>query len=604
MTYLHALDPNNELKPIKANADQELIVDTGASYDEAGNLKIAGTFSSEPPVGGATEAKQDDQIDLLGGGLPAALTAGGNLKMSIEETDGPLDVTTAGFDAIGVDTLSVTDSSARVELAATGTTLLVRNEGTTTAYLALGDGTVTAATTGLPIDPLTVLTLARDPDTQTHLAAITASGTTTLTAIAGTGGVDPALPIGMAATGNVAITNEPTVILPHANLGPFGDLEVMELTPVCHLSFVTGTRSQLLTTSTANSATVDTNAGRLRLQSGTNSAGSAIAYSARPVSYRPGQGVVARFTALFTAGAADSIQIAGMGNSSDGYFFGYNGATFGISRRQGGTHTWVAQAAWNGDVCDGNGASGFDLDPSKGVPLMIKYPFLGYGNIRFYVQNPATSLWILVHTIRYANSSADLQIDNPCLSFYAQSINAGAVSNQTLLIGSVGVFIDGPRVFLGPQFSTDNSKASITTETNVLTLRSATTVNGATNRGLIRVRQISVFTDANSGNATFRLRKNTTLGGTPSFAAISGTTADAGVTLTSAQSVASRDTAGTTTTGGDVIWTVVVFNDSTGIIDLTSQDIWIAPGETLTISGTATASATLGAAINWSEDVQ
>lgn len=37
------------------------------------------------PVGGATEAKQDDQIDLLGGGLPAALTAGGNLKVSIEE---------------------------------------------------------------------------------------------------------------------------------------------------------------------------------------------------------------------------------------------------------------------------------------------------------------------------------------------------------------------------------------------------------------------------------------------------------------------------------------------------------------------------------------
>lgn len=88
MTYLHALDPNNELKPIKANADQELIVDTGASYDEDGNLKIAGTFSAAPPVGGATEAKQDDQIDLLGGGLPAALTGSGNLKVAIVESTG------------------------------------------------------------------------------------------------------------------------------------------------------------------------------------------------------------------------------------------------------------------------------------------------------------------------------------------------------------------------------------------------------------------------------------------------------------------------------------------------------------------------------------
>lgn len=35
--------------------------------DEAGNLKIAGTFSADPPVGGATEAKQDDLIAAIEG---------------------------------------------------------------------------------------------------------------------------------------------------------------------------------------------------------------------------------------------------------------------------------------------------------------------------------------------------------------------------------------------------------------------------------------------------------------------------------------------------------------------------------------------------------
>lgn len=537
--------------------------------------------------------------------IPLTCDANGRLYVGGSLGEEPISVSTAGFDSTGVASLSVSNSSSRVALAATGATVLVRNEGTQTAYVALGGASVAATTSSFPIDPLSIVTLARDPDTDTHIAAITASSTTTLTAISGTGGVDPMLPIGMAATGNVSVVNAPDIgALPHANLGAFGDLEVMELTPVCHLSFVTGIRTQLLTSTTANSATVDTNGGRLRLQTGTNAAGSAIANSARPVSYRPGQGIVARFTALFTLGVANSTQIAGMGNAVDGYFFGYNGATFGILYRRNSVDTWIPKTTWNGDRCDGNGTSGFTLNPSLGVPMMIKYPFLGYGNIRFYIQNPETSLWILVHTIEYANSSADVQITNPCLSFYTQALNAGNTSNLIIYIGSVGVFFNGPRAFLGPQFAVDSSKASVTTQTNLLTLKSATTVNGAANRGLIRLRQISIVTDANNGIATFRIIKGTTLGGSPSYAGVSGSTADAGVTLTSAQSIASIDTAGTTITGGVVIWNAVLFNDSSGVIDLTGQDIFIAPGEILTVSAAATASSTCAAAINWSEDVQ
>lgn len=113
-------------------------------------------------------------------------------------------------------------------------------------------------------------------------------------------------------------------------------------------------------------------------------------------------------------------------------------------------------------------------------------------------------------------------------------------------------------------------------------LLSSTTANSAT-------------VDTNGGR--LRLQSGT-------YAAISGTTADEGVTLTSAQSVVSRDTAGTTITGGDVLWNGMFFNDSSGIINLTDHEIFIAPGEVLTISGTATNSATLGGAVNWVEDVQ
>jgi hypothetical protein len=50
-----------------------------AAASDTGELKISGAI--EVAEGGATEDKQDDQITLLAGGLPAALGAGGGLKV-------------------------------------------------------------------------------------------------------------------------------------------------------------------------------------------------------------------------------------------------------------------------------------------------------------------------------------------------------------------------------------------------------------------------------------------------------------------------------------------------------------------------------------------
>jgi hypothetical protein len=222
----------------------------------------------------------------------------------------------------------------------------------------------------------------------------------------------------------------------------------------------------------------------------------------------------------------------------------------------------------------------------------------------FYVLNPATSGWVLVHTIRYAGTSALPQLTNPMLNIHAELVNAG---NETALVAYLtcaAAFIDGSREYLGPAFGVDSGKSGITTETNLLSIRNATTVNGVPNRALIRVRQISYSTDANSGYGTIRIKRGVTLGGSPSFAAVSGTTANGGVAITSAQSTASTDTAGTTVTGGSTVWNAVCFNDSAGVIDLTPFNIFISPGETITISGAATASSAQAVAVNWNEDVQ
>lgn len=361
-------------------------------------------------------------------------------------------------------------------------------------------------------------------------------------------------------------------------------------------------------------ASVDTDGGRLRIQSGTSATGYAYIMSRRPLRYRPGQGNVLRFTPIFTAGVADNIQIWGIGiitNDAvvDGYFVGYNGTSFGICRYNGGSPNWTYQASFNGDTLDGNGASGININKTYGTPWMIKYPFLGFGDIFFYAQNPTTGEWILAHVIRYANTTNAIQISNPTLTFMGYTLNSGNTSNMTMYCGSVGAFISGIRTFVGnARYGIDNSKTGITAETNIVTLKNAITFNTVANKGLMRLQSLSLSATAVNGTTvTVRLKTGVVLGGTPAFSTINGTTADNGCTITSGNSIATYDTAGTTVTGGNYIYNIncSAGNNGSGgaFVDLIPYEIFIAPGEQLTISASSANNAGVGISVNWSEDI-
>jgi hypothetical protein len=396
-----------------------------------------------------------------------------------------------------------------------------------------------------------------------------------------------------------------------SSLSAFGTLETAELTPVIQGDFNNGVNVQLGVATTANSGSADAGGygtapnGRLRLQSGTNAAGSASFISRIPARYRAGQGMVARFTGVFTDGVVNSTQIVGVGNAHDGYFFGFNGASFGILHRNSASgstvNTWTAKASWNvtPDAA---------ITPTFGNVFMVKYPYLGYGDILFFAEDSKSGRMILVHIIRYANTTADLQLSNPNLSFYAQTINSGATTNQILYCGSYAVFVSGERSFAGnPKWAFDNNKSAVSAETSIFGLRNATSYNGGINRSLIRLNSLSCASASNAGVFVLRLRIGAALGGSPSYAAINGTAADNGATITAGNSIASTDTAATTATGGTLIYNITLANgvnsgDSV-VIDLVPFNIFVAPGETLTVSGFSTISATVAAALNWTEDI-
>lgn len=387
-----------------------------------------------------------------------------------------------------------------------------------------------------------------------------------------------------------------------SNLSAFGDIITVDNTPLIQLDFLHGVNNQLGVLTAANAGSADTNSGRLRLQSGLGAGGLGKFNSIRPAKYRQGQGVTARFTTVFDGFHANNQSIVGMGNEIDAYAVGFNGEQFGILHRTHSVDNWIPQSTWNRNkLITELPDAGYVFKPEFGNVWMIRYPFLGFGPVHFFALHPK-GYWVPVHVIEYPNSSAAIQISNPNLQFLAQTLNSGSATNCKVYVGSVGVFLNGIRGFLGPIFGTSNRKTAITTETNVFTIRNATSYNGVPNRSLIRLKSLSVAWDNVSNTCLLNLRKNSALSGTVTFTPIEGTSANDGVTITAGNSVSSVNTAAAFT-GGTIQFNTACGANGNGIIDLTPMDLFIAPGETMSFTITGDASGAARVCANWVEDI-
>ena len=127
----------------------------------------------------------------------------------------------------------------------------------------------------------------------------------------------------------------------NVSLGPvvtsaFGDISITEVTPVVQLEAIYGINGEIneyfqTYNSNSGSAGVIPNDGVLfYADSSNNSGGYGVIRSKRFLRYRPGQGGLSRFTAMFTQGIAGTEQRAGLFNQESAFMFGYHDASFGI----------------------------------------------------------------------------------------------------------------------------------------------------------------------------------------------------------------------------------------------------------------------------------
>lgn len=371
-------------------------------------------------------------------------------------------------------------------------------------------------------------------------------------------------------------------------LTAFGELSMAQNNPRIQLQFPYNINTEEVNTTTTGSGTVSFSQPFAVCSTTAATSSSATLSSKNNIHYRTGQGGLVIFTCIFTTGATGSTQVIGVGDASDGLFFGYNGTAFGINRRYNGSNNWTDQTAWNQDKMDGTGASGMTLVPTNGNVYKIQYQWLGFGNINFYIENPATGLTVLVHQIQYPNQFTTTTLLNPTKPIMMQATNTTNNTNIVMKSPSMAAFVQG--ILAPPQLinNINNSKA-VTTQASILTIRNNTTFNSITNYKAVHILQLS-YTNGNQ-LATFNLYLNATLGGSPSYTNVNANT-----------SVVSYDTAGTTVSGGKLVGTYYSNTNQSNALDISAYYIILNPGDTLTVAGTSAGpSVTCYASLMWNE---
>lgn len=470
--------------------------------------------------------------------------------------------------------------------------------------------------------------------------------------------------------------------------GVFGEQIVSNNTSVIQLDGVYGVLERV-ETFTTGTGTVTLDDNQFTCATGATLGSYAVVRSKRAIRYRPGQGVVFRFTSLFPdAGVENSLLAVGCGNLVDSLFFGYNGTSFGVLRQRGGkpeiqrltvtgaaggsenatvringtdltvpltsgtvqhnafeiasfdyssvgyrafsnndtvifqaevttaatgtftftsgtatgtfaqvtagqakTDYFTPQASWNVDPMDGTGPSGLTLDVTKGNVYQIQFQYLGFGVIKYAIENPSTGEFQIVHKEQYPNANTETNLSNPTMKLSLVAASLGSTTDLSVKGASAYAAIEGGiNAFWLPRgFSTTRSVA--TTDLPILSIRDRAEINGIVNLKEITPELITVASDGGKP-VEVRILLNATID-EPNWQYIS-----------QGNSAAEYDESATTVSGGTLIASFVVPGTGQADFNFSGLNAFLGREDILTISVVRPSGAGNDVAVGftWQED--
>ena len=192
----------------------------------------------------------------------------------------------------------------------------------------------------------------------------------------------------------------------------------------------------LLTITKTNGGDASTANGQAVFETSTNTSGEIKAITTRTTTYHPHSESYAAFTAIFTTGIANSFQRIGLYDDNNGFFLGYEGTSFGVTKRSGASDTFVAQTAFNMDKLDGSSTSNYTrngtpeaINFTKDNLFRVRYGWLGAAPIYYEVLNPDGE-WVTFHIIKHPNSASvpTIQEPNQPLRLHIKKTTAGTTN--------------------------------------------------------------------------------------------------------------------------------------------------------------------------------
>lgn len=275
------------------------------------------------------------------------------------------------------------------------------------------------------------------------------------------------------------------------------------------------------------------------------------------------------------------------------YTEGTTGATGTLSQAVTGqdfTEEVIPQSTWNLDKADGTEILP-DIDWSFGNVFQIRYQWLGYGAITFFLEAPGTGNLLPVHRVAYANANEDPSVFVPTFRFNAFVTNQATTKNVSAFVGSAAGFVDGGKVLEGQRLAQNYSKSGVGTAFEpIVTLCAPRFYEGRTARVTSNVFRL-VFSA--SGAADFEILRLANLEGSTSWSSAGG--------------YLLQDTSSTGATGGTRIWADRV--ETNGRAEATANEtveylVDLVPGEIITVVAKAdSGSIKTGVAINWAESL-
>lgn len=249
------------------------------------------------------------------------------------------------------------------------------------------------------------------------------------------------------------------------------------------------------------------------------------------------------------------------------------------------TETWVNKVDWNG--------VGVTIDPQKGNVYQIQMQYLGYGGIFFWVKDPLTSRFALVHTIHYESTDIIPSVANPIFRTGWACRNTGNTSDIIVMGASAGSFTEGMIHYDGRPKGLCRENLSVTTALeNILTVRNRLTFNGEANRAEIIPLFLSLSTDTTK-TAVFEIILNPVVTGALTFERYG---------VNSLMEFADDQVL---VTGGDVIACFDVSASGALLVDITKIIEEMLPGEQYCICAKVSsgASSEMDVALTWKEDL-